>query len=303
MQQPSPPELDARVLAWAFGGDLPSGSIALGLDGCQSAEIRTVTQTDFDYWNERLGPPIRLDLLAKVRVGCDLYLMVKPETAQEYFKHHDPGPREAYYAIRQWDFTFRADQALDLVKLLASVPVAMAFSEVRIKTSRGHYSQSINSVSMTGFPAGLVGQKWSLAQQEVDALPGLWQNLVAGPNASTLRFALRRWGSALQRKWPEDRLIDLWIGLEGLFKRESESRSNSDRVANRISRLLSLDRQNRRLLISQLADSYRLRNEVAHGKTAYDEEALKTAVADTNRWLRRALRELVIASAQIDTLA
>jgi len=56
---------------------------------------------------------------------------------------------------------------------------------------------------------------------------GLWHSLVAGPNADRLRFALRRWGSALQRKWPEDELIDLWIlGQDG----ETAGRDVQDRT-------------------------------------------------------------------------
>jgi len=210
--------------------------------------------------------------------------------------------RDSYRLLRQWEFSFRADQVIDLIKLVVDVPVAMAFGEGHVDADRVRGGMRIHTVNLTSFPVRLVEQRWSLSAENAQHLPALWQSLVAGPNADRLRFALRRWGSALQRKWREDELIDLWIGLEGLFKRESENRGSSDLVAARIARLLGLERTQRKLATRQLARSYDVRSYIAHGQIDYEERSLHDGVGDADHMLRQALIHLLESAEAIDTL-
>ena len=124
--------IHAHIYAWVFGGSLPSGPIALTLDGCTRVEIREASDADRHRWSGSAGPPIRLDLQRHVAVGCDLHLSVSAQVLDDFTALQNPEPYDLYRLLRQWEFSFRADQVIDLITLVVEVPVAMAFGEAHI---------------------------------------------------------------------------------------------------------------------------------------------------------------------------
>ena len=91
------------------------------------------------------------------------------------------------------------------------------------------------------FRSGLIQQEWSLPRAVIGDLDRDWLSLTLRPNAAAMLFPLRRLGVGCQCHFDEDRLLDYWIGLEGLFTRLREKHA-ADRVATRTSyHLLGLD--------------------------------------------------------------
>ena len=111
--------------------------------------------------------------------------------------------------------------------------------------------------------------------------------LSRGPNAARVRFPLHRHGITAERHFEEDRLIDYWIGLEGLFTRENDRRPEATQVKTRSTALLKLDTT----ATEEVGKIHGTRGEIVHGKYDYDQERLDKHVAAASRFLTEALTE------------
>lgn len=117
------------------------------------------------------------------------------------------------------------------------------------------------------------------------------------------RVALTRFNSAHDRQSPEDKFIDLWIGLEALFSPRDEVRY---RLALRIAYFLTDAASEREQIYSTVLDLYNLRSDVVHGRklSIRTSQKLKLesveAVRISEGYLRRALAKISLMTANFD---
>jgi hypothetical protein len=134
--------------------------------------------------------------------------------------------------------------------------------------------------------------KFHLSKDSLTTLLRIWQGqlTVADPRLS---LALRRFNLAYERGNYDDALIDLWIGLEGLF-----SDSGTDityKAAMRIAYYLEQEPKRRSELFRVAKDSYGSRSGLVHGKPPEDlKEARSVAQDALRRSLTRALLEQAV---------
>jgi len=133
----------------------------------------------------------------------------------------------------------------------------------------------------------LPGAPKSLAAGDEQRLRPTYERYLALKDEKSFSLALRRFSQAQERRQPEDRLIDYWVGLEALFSpgRAELKYRISLRVANLVGRSDSYER--RREIFDELKRSYDARSKVAHGQEASDLEAIAEL---TGRHLRSALK-------------
>lgn len=110
----------------------------------------------------------------------------------------------------------------------------------------------------------------SFSSKEVENLRMQWVNLNVMKNVSRLTLALRRFSLSYERPTQEDRLLDLWVGLELLFPDVLGARRGaSQRRLGEITNFLSINRTDRRLINKDLQNSYELRSDIVHGRLPY----------------------------------
>lgn len=122
-------------------------------------------------------------------------------------------PVVLYGRMMLGEVSYAVLQAADLVRLVVEQDMQVAFIETRIKRGPTSY----DGPSYVEFQAGLGTVQWSISAAQAGALPTQWQSVTGGANASRIRTPLRRWGVSRQRRFEEDRLLDCWLGLEGLL--------------------------------------------------------------------------------------
>jgi hypothetical protein len=286
--------LEARLITWAFGGKLPSGPISLDLTTGKSVQIRPVTAVDRERWHD--DPPLISYLLREASLGCELQRVATTEELRDYRSAPNPALSDAYRVLELAPLSFRADQCIDLLKLIVDPKLGMAFSE-RFVQYQGYTNESNHVLSMNEFRAAQIGHAWSISASQARALAGHWRNLIEGPNATVVRFPLRRWSASTQRRWDEDRLIDCWIGLEGLFKRRNESLAIPEAIAPRVARLLGREQGVESV---RLRNSYNIRNDITHGGIDYDEQDVEEAIETADEVLQASLRTLVDSAWRTD---
>ncbi len=161
-------------------------------------------------------------LMRRITLGCELQRTFSPDVAARYGELPHQAFRERSRLIGLDELMYASGQCVDLLKLFASPNAQSPFGEALVRYRGGHHGEDDTMTMYHPFRAGAIGADWVISEELATRLPDLWTNLITGGNAAQLRFPLRRWGMSVQRQWDEDRLIDLWIGLEGLFKRDLE---------------------------------------------------------------------------------
>jgi len=132
----------------------------------------------------------------------------------------------------------------------------------------------------------------TLQQSEVEDLNKVYARLLTDPGRET-ELAVRRFDRAHARVEPEEKLLDLWIGLEALFSpSDTELRY---RIALRVAYFIGSSTE-REDIYSRLLNSYDWRSYIAHGRTGKAPKGtLAEALESTEDYLRRALRRLVVS--------
>jgi hypothetical protein len=243
-------------------------------------------------------PPFGAMLMRRITLGCSLQRTVSPDIVAGYGELPREAFRERFRLIGLDELTNATSQCVDLLKLFASPRAQSPFGE-NVISYHGARREEERMTLYQPFRGGAIGVDWIITDELVASMPGLWTNLVTGGNATQVRFPLRRWGMSVQRQWEEDRLIDLWIGLEGLFKRDLEVRSVPEKIAPRVRDLLALSSKP----VNQLRQSYDVRIAVAHGRVSYADQDLWSAVDTSDELLRESLKALIERSDSVDVFA
>jgi hypothetical protein len=287
--------LNLTVLGWMTGGAL-MGRRHVNLPavaGIPEITIEPVRTVDQQRWKD--SPPFAATLLRRVTIVCELQRTLSPDAAAKYRELPHEAFRERSRVMGLDELTYAISQCVDLVKLFSAPNAQSPFAEALLRY-RGFGAEDDHMTFYHPFRAGAIGADWAVTEDLASRLPTLWTNLLGGGNSAKVRFPLRRWGMSVQRQWDEDRLIDLWIGLEGLFKRDLEVRDIPEKIAPRIRDLLALDRKP----TNRLQESYDARVAIAHGRSTYRDEDLWRAVDIADELLREALKALIQRTDQVD---
>jgi hypothetical protein len=215
--------LDVRVLSWMFGGEIEGHSdLQLSAEPATSVRIRMITDEDRSRW--RLAPPLGPVVLQRLMTCAEVRQSFPRDVATQYGALPLQAVPERATLLGLGELTFRAWQSVDLLKLVVSPKMQTPLTEILLRYEGKERADLDQMTSYPGFRAASMGHRWTITQSDSKELPALWWNLTQGGNALQIRFPLRRWGISIQRHWPEDQLIDQWIGLESLFKRDLEVR-------------------------------------------------------------------------------
>jgi len=99
----------------------------------------------------------------------------------------------------------------------------------------------------------------------IETLRRLWKGYTEIKNDTRLTLALNRFGSAYDEAKPEDKLLDLWIGLETLFS-QGVRQELAYRIALRIAYYLGKTHTGRDTIYSRTRESYdKYRSAIVHG--------------------------------------
>lgn len=110
----------------------------------------------------------------------------------------------------------------------------------------------------------------SFSSEEIQNLENSWTNLSTMKNNSRFSLALRRFSLSYDRPTQEDKLLDIWVGLELLFPDVmGATRGTSQRRLHEIANFLSLNCTDRRRINKDLQSSYDLRSDIVHGLLPY----------------------------------
>lgn len=298
IDQPKDEQFNLTVLGWLVGGtlsgrrhvDLPPVAKIPGIT------LERVRMVDQERWKD--SPPFASILPRRATLVCELQRTLSPDAAAKYGELPHEAFRERSRLMGLDELTHAISQCVDLVKLFSAPKAQSPFAEALLR----YQGLDANDDHMTfyhPFRAGAIGADWAISEGQASRLPTLWRNLVEGGNAAQVRFPLRRWGMSVQRQWDEDRLIELWIGLEGLFKRDMEVKNIPEKIAPRVRDLLGLDRKP----TNRLKESYEVRVAVAHGRSTYRDEDLWPAVDIVEELLRESLKALIQRPEHVDVFS
>jgi hypothetical protein len=137
---------------------------------------------------------------------------------------------------------------------------------------------------------GVDGARYELLEEDVQPLSDLVGSLVNGAQHKRLPVALDRFKLAYERKRPEDKLIDCWVGLEALFS-PPDSREVTYRIALRAAYFIASLPEEREQIFTALRDHYGTRSDVVHGRKP--KRDVKVAAEAVEDYLRQALRKTV----------
>ena len=153
---------------------------------------------------------------------------------------------------------------------------------------------------MAGVPAGNAGY-W-LEPAHVPDLKHLVNVLESSLSQTKgLRRAVSRFNLAYERQSDEDKLIDFWVALEGLFLRK-EMGELSFKGAVRIAHFLGQSTDGRWRLYQEAKKSYTVRSKIVHGERV-DEAKLEAARSQTEEIIRAALRAVVLDPKSLDLVS
>ncbi len=158
---------------------------------------------------------------------------------------------------------------------------------------------------------------YSLNSSEVKELQQLWKqcrlpNFEKDPR---INLALERLYSINYRSTSEDKLIDCWVALEALFKKENETKGIGGHVGKRLSSIPGMSGVNRHVAknIRKTMDySYQCRDAIVHGKYEWGSGAvkakdgnlcsLKDYLKKTVNYLRKSLKLILLGTIDLDNL-
>lgn len=128
---------------------------------------------------------------------------------------------------------FALAEAVSLMRLIVERRAQVAVTEVNILlVEDGLYRTHHHVWVVPGFLQRYLNLRWSATVVQISALRFGWPKVRSGPNTNSLRVPLRRCGLSRDRPFGDERLIDLWVGLEAFFKLKA-SRAALGRASRR----------------------------------------------------------------------
>ena len=196
--------------------------------------------------------------------------------------------------VAEAEFDVCADRAIAAMRLQkAGAIYANMFCTMQ---SGGTGCSSVRS-PLRPYPAG---EAYVLHAADIPLLCELYEKLPdAEESKKGLGRAVHRFNLAYQRPQPEDRLIDFWIALEGLFFTEGNTGELRFRASLRIAHYVGASPEERWTVHKDMKRSYDLRSLVVHGERV-DKREIEASAARTEEVLRRALRAVVLDSKSLD---
>lgn len=177
-------------------------------------------------------------------------------------------------------------------------------------TIRWHLNEHGGSALSSQFP--WTRPLFQLNARETAILPGLWNEIRDSINIKKLQqnryfqTARRRFVKATENQAMDDRLLDLFIALEALLLRSTETWKISEKVKKRFSVLMyPLDIERRSNLASQCGLAYKQRHVVAHGiereLVGFDgtTSAFNELVQTVDSWLGHTMRGMILLIRQL----
>jgi len=128
--------------------------------------------------------------------------------------------------------------------------------------------------------------------QHARVLQRLWSGCVAIGNKTQFALALHRFSSSYDEARIEDKLLDLWLGLEALFS-EAVDRELTYRISLRVAYFLSKNYKKRKEIKEDILRSYKCRGKIVHGKQSKGD--LKVITQLTERYLASSIRLCLIS--------
>jgi hypothetical protein len=207
-------------------------------------------------------------------------------------------PTEKYEVPR-----VNVDDVINALRLVLNAPILPIFQE---NETEGLIAWGGRGTSWGWLPPS-VRTTVTLNQENATEVIRVWRLLRTTPNIGFLRLPLRRWGSSLQRPDYEDRLVDAWIGLEGLLLGEGEGEL-SFRAAVRLAQFLGTSGVDRKTIFHVARDSYNWRSKIVHAGTSNDKaikkltrtRPLPEAAQLTTEYLRSALLKVLALPGRFD---
>jgi len=165
------------------------------------------------------------------------------------------------------------------------------------------------AAAFAGAQAGLNDLTWSMAPQvgtpveivasDAEAVRSLVARL-SGRDDHLTAFVLRRFNLAYGRATAEDRLVDVWIGLEAMFGQASTQGEVVYRMALRIARFLEEEPSRRKRLRQKVSAYYGARSKVVHGNMDVAADEVTKIAESSEDLLRRALVRWLEPAAERD---
>jgi hypothetical protein len=295
-----------------LGGELPNADLHIGSLSEGEVSLRRVNEQDQDRWRSSRHKLMRgYGALGDTDYKRAYPFLPIPEwlldcctvTTEIRAQRIDmPGeltlePHEAQIALGFAGLDgmyFRATEVADVVRLLIEPHLQVVCEELLVTVESGSDALSTHTWTAPGFRQRHRQLRWSLEKSAAALLVEAWKSAAYGPNASVVRFPLRRLGVAAQRSFAEDQLIDLWVGLDGLFKKDKEGgRLMASNTARRAGALLNADVKEQRNLNKSIPRSYATRGALVHGRSNYTDEALEEAIEIADKLLRRSLAAVI----------
>lgn len=141
-----------------------------------------------------------------------------------------------------------------------------------------------------------VGHPYNLNESEVPEFRNFWNDFskMELSKPASLTVAIRRFSYAYERWKTEDKLIDYMVAFEALFSREhEESESIGYKLSVRAARFLAKDYLQRRQIMKEMKDFYRLRSNIVHGEALKPKDELGNTVGIIEDYLRRTIKLLI----------
>lgn len=141
------------------------------------------------------------------------------------------------------------------------------------------------------------GPQYELDASDIDGVRGLYLVLTERPPAEAVALAVDRFNQGIERGKYEDRLLDYWIALEGLFS-PTDRQELKYRLRLRTAHFIGSTPDEREEAYHRLGASYDTRSAVIHGRKPTAD--LRSVCEDTEGILRTALRRIVLSPQPFD---
>lgn len=138
-----------------------------------------------------------------------------------------------------------------------------------------------------------VGRRYHLNESEVSKFKNFWNNFskMDLSKPSSLAVAIRRFGYAYERWKLDDKIVDYMVAFEALFSKEHEgSESIGYKLSVRAARFLAKDYSQRRRIMKEMRDFYKLRSTIIHGEALKPKDDLGNTVDIVENYLKRTIK-------------
>jgi len=220
------------------------------------------------------------DVWARRRTDEDIKMVSKP------YSYGDPELNEVTFSthflvsrvfvakhapLNSEDAAKISSEVLSAFRLYRSAAIRLGASryypELRVGPMQG--------VMTTPAPFGLGGD-YRLEESDVQNIKVLFERCGSN-NDPRWRLALRRLNLTFERKLPEDRLIDSWVGLETLLLPDGKDGELRFKGSMRLAQFLGEDSAQKLELRKDTRTSYDRRSQVVHGNTPLNEDLPEVA--------------------------